>query len=263
MRTDGTLACWGEDDPNGRLDAPPGSYKAVAVGVGHSCALRTDGTIACWGEAGGNPDNGITQVPAGTYKAITARYDYSCALSVAGAITCWGEHAVATRGMPFEGFRLVYPGGGPPPSTIKVLPRSGADVKTITAEGDTGDFFRFAARSSAQASGCSQPKQDPAGRGRIHLADGSRLQGHHRRRGSHLRATRRQHHRMLGIQQRTLPTAVGHLQGHRPHLRTARQRHARMLGNQQLQRRDRHSRWHLQDLRQAPRYYRHQHSGHT
>ena len=112
--------------------------------IGHSCALRTDGTIACWGEAGGNPDNGITQVPAGTYKAITARYDYSCALSVAGAITCWGEHAVATRGMPFEGFRLVYPGGGPPPSTIKVLPRSGADVKTITAEGDTGDFFRFA-----------------------------------------------------------------------------------------------------------------------
>ena len=49
LRTNGTIACWG-DNRNGQLNAPSGRFSAVSAGGVHSCGLRTDGTIACWGD---------------------------------------------------------------------------------------------------------------------------------------------------------------------------------------------------------------------
>lgn len=47
----GAVACQG---PNGfgQTQAPPGTYRAVAPGDHHACALTVEGTIACWGSYG-------------------------------------------------------------------------------------------------------------------------------------------------------------------------------------------------------------------
>ena len=47
LRTDGTIACWGENTW-GQVDAPAGTFTVIAAGWQHSCGLRTDGTIRCW-----------------------------------------------------------------------------------------------------------------------------------------------------------------------------------------------------------------------
>ena len=48
MRSDGTVACWG-DNRSGQAGAPAGVFKAVSAGDGHSCAVSTEDTIECWG----------------------------------------------------------------------------------------------------------------------------------------------------------------------------------------------------------------------
>ena len=49
MRTDGTLACWGDND-DGQATPPAGTFTQVSAGVSHTCGVRTDGTLACWGD---------------------------------------------------------------------------------------------------------------------------------------------------------------------------------------------------------------------
>lgn len=36
------------NNTNGQIDAPAGTYKALALGENHSCAVGTDGTVTCW-----------------------------------------------------------------------------------------------------------------------------------------------------------------------------------------------------------------------
>jgi hypothetical protein len=48
IRTDGTLACWGNND-YGQATPPAGQFSAVSIGGDHSCAIRTDGSLTCWG----------------------------------------------------------------------------------------------------------------------------------------------------------------------------------------------------------------------
>ena len=48
VRTDGTIACWG-DNRRGQAVAPSGAFTTVSAGGGHSCGVRTDGTAECWG----------------------------------------------------------------------------------------------------------------------------------------------------------------------------------------------------------------------
>jgi alpha-tubulin suppressor-like RCC1 family protein len=49
VRTDGTLACWG-DNSSSQATPPPGAdFVSVGAGQHFACAVRTNGTIACWG----------------------------------------------------------------------------------------------------------------------------------------------------------------------------------------------------------------------
>ena len=125
---DGSVRCWGYGG-NGRLgynsrrnlgdDETPGSVgpvdlgpgrraKAIAVGLGHSCALLHDDTIRCWGFGRdgrlgyGNTNNDIgddeTPATAGpvdlgtgrTATAISAGRDHTCAVLDNGMVRCWG-----------------------------------------------------------------------------------------------------------------------------------------------------------------------------
>ena len=85
IRTDDTLACWGNSEDK-KLEHPEGEYEAVSAGVSHSCALRADYTLACWG----NNDFGQTDAPSGEFIAVSARSQSTCAIRTDNTITCWG-----------------------------------------------------------------------------------------------------------------------------------------------------------------------------
>ena len=87
LRTDGTVACWG-DNGAGQADAAEGGFKAVAAGWDHTCGLRTDGTVACWGDN----DHGQTDAAEGGFKAVAAGWDHTCGLRTGNTVACWGRN---------------------------------------------------------------------------------------------------------------------------------------------------------------------------
>jgi putative Ig domain-containing protein/Regulator of Chromosome Condensation (RCC1) repeat protein len=90
-RTDGTLACWGDNTYGQISGAPIGNgYSAVSAGGNHSCTLTTEGSIACWGD---NTYGQLTGTPIGNgYSAVSAGGNHSCALVTDGSIVCWGDN---------------------------------------------------------------------------------------------------------------------------------------------------------------------------
>ena len=51
VKTDGKVACWG-NDAGGQISATPKdtTFSAVSAGGQHSCGIKTGGTLACWGD---------------------------------------------------------------------------------------------------------------------------------------------------------------------------------------------------------------------
>ena len=88
IETDGTVSCWGNNG-EGRGDPPAGTYKLLDAGGRYTCAIATDDTIACWGS------NDIEQLaaPAGTYQALTAGDRHACAIATDDTVSCWGYDA--------------------------------------------------------------------------------------------------------------------------------------------------------------------------
>ncbi len=86
LRTDGTIACWGDNDM-GELFAPSGQFTAVSSGAFHSCGLRVDGIIECWGEAASFQ----WEIPPGQFVDVTSGSLHSCGLRVDGTVACWPE----------------------------------------------------------------------------------------------------------------------------------------------------------------------------
>ena len=86
IQSDGAATCWGHNY-YGQSDAPDGTFEAVAAGNHHTCALRTERTITCWGL----DNHGQSDPPDGTFKAVAASSDYSCGLQRDDTVTCWGQ----------------------------------------------------------------------------------------------------------------------------------------------------------------------------
>lgn len=97
----GKLSCWGANaslqvDNSGQDRPSPlgvlSGVRAVAGGIGHTCALTTKQTVRCWGlddqgqlgPAGSNAD-----VPLPGVQAVAAGFKHTCALQ-GGAALCWG-----------------------------------------------------------------------------------------------------------------------------------------------------------------------------
>jgi hypothetical protein len=95
LRSDGTVAAWGE---NGNADGlfagqstPPwGLNKVIAVAAGdyHSVALQSDGTIVAWGDN----SQGQCDLPPGLGRvvAIAAGAGHTLALKADGSVAAWG-----------------------------------------------------------------------------------------------------------------------------------------------------------------------------
>ena len=85
LRSNGAIECWGDTD-YGQADAPAGSFSAVSAGGFHVCGLRESGAIECWG----SNLYGQTDAPTGRFVAVSAGAAHTCAIRESGAIECWG-----------------------------------------------------------------------------------------------------------------------------------------------------------------------------
>ncbi len=84
---DGQLACWGHRT-YGQDRPPKGQWNEVASGWWHSCAINSAGEVACWGQSA----DGRTEVPKGKkFIALDAGGQHTCALEEGGAAVCWGH----------------------------------------------------------------------------------------------------------------------------------------------------------------------------
>ena len=90
IRTDGTLACWG-DDSSGQLDEiPDGEFVSVSAGAKHTCGIRTDGTLACWGD---DSSGQLDEIPDGEFVSVSAGGAHTCAVRTTGETVCWGDNS--------------------------------------------------------------------------------------------------------------------------------------------------------------------------
>jgi len=121
LRTDGTVACWGDND-RGQLgdgtssprSAPvavaiPGTIVALVTGSAHSCALRSTGLVYCWGANDhgqlGDGSQSDQQAPVSvrlnaTVTQLAAGADFTCASLASGDVTCWGGNDSGQCGVP-------------------------------------------------------------------------------------------------------------------------------------------------------------------
>jgi len=94
VSTEGHLRCWGLSSAMPAPGQARGRYLSVAAGDDHTCARRLNKTIACWG----NNENGELNAPGGKFRQVVARGDHSCAVSQSHQLLCWGEKAFTEYG---------------------------------------------------------------------------------------------------------------------------------------------------------------------
>lgn len=100
IRSDGTLACWGNSYV--RTAVPAGSFKSLVVAERHACALRNDDRMLCWGTSF------FDQAPAGpssdTFKSISTWAGSTCGVKTDGHVLCFGNQS---EGPPADTFKQV------------------------------------------------------------------------------------------------------------------------------------------------------------
>lgn len=93
----GGITCWGSNDK--AIGAPPtGSFKQIAAGFAHACALDAAGAAQCWGPAdwatsGAFGKPGIT----GAQQIVTGDR-HACVITKAGGVACWGMNDAGQLG---------------------------------------------------------------------------------------------------------------------------------------------------------------------
>jgi serine/threonine protein kinase len=107
------LKCWGDNsfgqigDPIQKNVSTPTivdsntQYKAISVGLYHTCGITTDGTAKCWGQ-GEYFQLGLTQIksskvpltvdPNMKFKSIASGAFHTCAIQLDDTLRCWGRN---------------------------------------------------------------------------------------------------------------------------------------------------------------------------
>jgi hypothetical protein len=105
IRAIGTVACWGSNS-HGQSSPPSGIFKAISAGGFNTCAIRKDDAVACWG---GNL-GGQSTPPSGAFKAISAGYDHTCAIRTDDRLACWGDDNNREASPPSGTFKAISAG---------------------------------------------------------------------------------------------------------------------------------------------------------
>ncbi len=105
VRSDGTVACWG-DNGSGQATPPADGFTQVSAGGSHTCGLRSDGTVACWGDS----SLGQATPPAGSFTQISAGFFHTCGLKSDATVACWGFNAFGQATPPAGTFTQVSAG---------------------------------------------------------------------------------------------------------------------------------------------------------
>ena len=77
VRTDATVACWGEDNKEQLQVSQEETFNRVAAGRFHTCGVKTDGGLHCWGSDAFNE----LDAPGGTFVDASAGYNHTCAIA--------------------------------------------------------------------------------------------------------------------------------------------------------------------------------------
>jgi alpha-tubulin suppressor-like RCC1 family protein/uncharacterized protein YjbI with pentapeptide repeats len=164
ITTIGTAYCWGENSQgkigNGTTTSsttpvavtlPTGvTFKAMATGWGHTCALSSTGAAYCWGRAfsgeiGNGSNSGYIWTPTAatmptgvTFTSIDAVGSHTCALTTTGTVYCWGANDYGQIGDGSTTNRLVptavtIPGG----VTITAIGAGSGHTCALTSTGIT------------------------------------------------------------------------------------------------------------------------------
>ena len=102
-------ASWGTRTPSmvGTPGGQPWSFRAIASGRSHTCAISIDGKMYCWGNnySGALGDTTTTSryVPTAvqnydTFVKLSLGADHSCATKSNGSLWCWGSNAAGQLG---------------------------------------------------------------------------------------------------------------------------------------------------------------------
>jgi hypothetical protein len=145
VRTDSTLACWG-DNTYGQATPPAVTFSQVSAGLGHTCGVKTDGTLACWGYNG----SGQATPPAVTFTQVSANValllGFTCGVKTDGTLACWGDNTYGQATPP------AAPVGGI--AELPVFAGTSAEETGAPAEGSgwpAGDYAALAGGLAAAA----------------------------------------------------------------------------------------------------------------
>lgn len=102
------IECWGSNTV-GQSDTPAGKYQTIAARGHRSCAITLEGEIECWGWK----SRGQSKAPpSGTYQAIAAGADHTCAITHEGNVECWGQNNFGQTVVPSSGkYKAIAAGG--------------------------------------------------------------------------------------------------------------------------------------------------------
>jgi alpha-tubulin suppressor-like RCC1 family protein len=116
VRTDATVACWGDNTFNQSTPPTTGvtTFTQVSAGGAHTCGVHTDATVACWGDNSEGqstpPTTGVT-----TFIQVSADAGHTCGVRTDATVACWGHNFFGQSTPPTTGvttFIQVSAGAG-------------------------------------------------------------------------------------------------------------------------------------------------------
>ena len=118
IRSDATMACWGNFNPEQQRDSPEGAYTALSISSSSAlCAVATNAAARCWSTTySGNPRDWFTpcgrspkaedcwgkiiqghianrplSVRRGSYTGVAVGLDHACGIRTDSTVACWGS----------------------------------------------------------------------------------------------------------------------------------------------------------------------------
>jgi Regulator of chromosome condensation (RCC1) repeat len=107
LRSDGSLACWGDPADFGPdVAMPKGSYRALALARGYVCTIDANRNVGCaW--VAENVGTGPIPTPSGEFLELAAAYWNTCGLRTDGHVVCWSDSTPPTDTAPDTEFSHI------------------------------------------------------------------------------------------------------------------------------------------------------------